>query len=80
MRAAACARGAAAVTFTLLIDEDRYGKRNSSRLNAEARNRWPERILVEGTIEQARYVAETLSFIEAGCDEFWYVEGDPNRL
>lgn len=61
-------------TWLLTIDEERYGRRGRPDLIKKAQERWPKRITVEGTLEQAEYVAATLSYSEPGCNDFWQVE------
>jgi hypothetical protein len=64
------------------MDEDtttwRVLKRNDERYTPKP-GRWPDEILVHGTVNQARFVAESLSNFEAGCDYFWYVEGSDDE-
>jgi hypothetical protein len=60
----------AAEQYVLLRDTDRYP--DSDVLRA----RYPERVVVTGTREQAEFVAELLANYEAGCDGLWYVAGE----
>ena len=53
-------------------------KRNTERYpdspHSVGRN-WPDLIIVQGTLEQVRTVAECLSNFEAGCDYYFYIVG-----
>jgi hypothetical protein len=59
--------------WTLLQDTDRYGT------NERKQRTWPEKIVVHGTLEQAQYVADMLSFCEPGCTDYWYVKEAPGN-
>jgi hypothetical protein len=48
--------------------------RNVERYPGESR--FPDRIEVFGTLEQARYLAGEMSGWYPGCDYYFYVEGD----
>lgn len=56
----------------ILRNDKKYGP-FTGRPNMES---LPREVLVSGTLEQARWVAQTLSNCHAGCDRMFYVEGD----
>jgi hypothetical protein len=55
------------MTWTILKDVERYFDNDES----------PRKIEVHGTIQQARWVAEQLSYAYAGCSYMFYVKEDP---
>jgi len=49
---------------------------NEERYQSLIREEHPTEVIIHGTLEQARFVQQSLSSMIPGCDYFYYIEGE----
>jgi hypothetical protein len=66
--------------WKILRNDERYGPIVRERISDEAWKAYPLQLTVFGTLDQAKWVADQISNWHAGCDYFYYVEGEPEQI